>query len=101
MSLTTSTTLASTDGGKHYYYTLSNTPTITIPASTVTNFATGTAINIVNQGTTNINISAAAGVTLYLAGNSTPGNRVLATYGVATLQKVASDTWFVVGVGLT
>jgi hypothetical protein len=40
------------------------------------------------------------GVTMYYAGNSTAGNRTLASYGVATIQKVATDTWFVVGVGI-
>ena len=42
-----------------------------------------------------------SGVTLYFAGNSTAGNRTLASYGLATVQKVDTDTWFIVGVGVS
>lgn len=102
LSLTTSTALTSTDGGKHYYSLLNNNPTITVPNSGAVNFEVGTAVNIINHSASNINISTATGgVTMYLAGNATPGDRVLASYGVATLQKVATDTWFVIGVGLS
>lgn len=102
LSLTTSTTLTATDGGKHYYSLLNNNPTITVPNSGAVNFEVGTAVNIINHSASNINISTATGgVTMYLAGNATPGDRVLASYGVATLQKVATDTWFVIGVGLS
>ena len=73
---------------------------LTIPNNSTTAFATGTAINIVNQGTGNILVNAASGVTLYLAGNSTSANRTLTSYGVATIQKVASDTWFIAGAGI-
>jgi len=99
--LTTSTTLALSDSGKHYYSTLSSTSTITIPTNATVGFNVGTAINIVNQGTASITISAASGVLLYLAGDSTAGNRALASYGVATLTKVATNTWFLTGVGIT
>lgn len=101
LSLTGSATLAATDGGKHYYSTSSSAITLTIPPNSSVAFAIGTAINIVNQGTAAITIAQGSGVTLYLAGNSTSGNRSLASYGVATLQKVATNTWFVVGVGLS
>lgn len=95
------TTLALSDAGKHYYSTLSTGNTITVPNNTSVTFSTGTAINIINQGTGTITIAQGVGVTMYLAGNSTSGNRTLASYGVCTLQKVATNTWFLVGVGLT
>jgi hypothetical protein len=101
LSYVGSTTLAASDGGKHYYSTLGTNTTLTIPPSTATNFAIGTAVNVVNQGTGTITITQGLGVTLYLAGNATSGNRALGAYGVATIQKVAGDTWFVVGVGLS
>jgi hypothetical protein len=63
-------------------------------------FATGTEIGIVVQSTGNILVNATGGVTLYMAGNSTAANRVVGSYGMATLMKVASDTWFINGTGV-
>jgi hypothetical protein len=90
-------TFALTDAGKHYYSTASSTTTLTIPTNASVAFATGTAIGFVNQGTGNITIAAAAGVTLYLGGNSTAGNRTVTTYGIGSILKVATDTWFITG----
>lgn len=101
ISFTGNATIAATDGGKHYYSTLSTANTLTISNSATTNFAIGTAINIINQGTANILVNAASGVTLYLAGNSTAGNRVVSSFGMATIQKVATDTWWIVGPGVS
>jgi hypothetical protein len=95
------TTLAATDGGKHYYSTTAGNFTLTIPNNSTTSFATGTAISIVVQAAGNILVNAASGVTLYLAGNSTAANRVVGAYGMATLMKVASDTWFINGTGVS
>jgi hypothetical protein len=36
-----------------------------------------------------------------MAGNSTAANRVLGTYGMATLMKVGTDTWFINGTGVS
>jgi hypothetical protein len=63
-------------------------------------FGNGTAISIVNQGTGNITVANAAGVSLYLAGNSTAGSRTLTSYGMATLIKVQVNTWFINGSGV-
>jgi len=93
-------TTALSDAGKHYYSTSSSALTLTVANNATVAFSTGAAINIVNQGTGTITIAPGSGVTLYLAGNSTAGSRTLASYGVATVQKVATDTWFLVGVGL-
>ena len=101
LAFTGNTTIALTDAGKHYYSTLSTANTLTIANNATVGFATGTAINIINQGTGNITIAQGTGVTMYLAGNSTSGNRTLSSYGMATIQKVATDTWFIVGVGVT
>jgi hypothetical protein len=100
VSFSANSTLALTDAGKHYYSTSSSSLSLTIPNNASTSFAVGSAINLVNQGTGNITITQGSGVTLYLAGNSTSGNRIVTSYGLATMQKVATDTWFVVGVGL-
>ena len=39
--------------------------------------------------------------TLRLAGTATTGARTLAGYGMCTLRKVATTTWFAAGAGLT
>jgi hypothetical protein len=88
-------TLASTDGGKHYY----GSGIITIPTNSSVPLAIGTAILIIASNSTSIN--AAGGVTLIQAGTGTAGNRALAQYGEASLVKVATDTWYISGVGIT
>jgi hypothetical protein len=93
-------TLALTDAGKHYYSTTAGNFTLTVPTNANAAFATGTAISIVVQAAGNILVNAAAGVTLYMAGNSTAANRVVGGYGMATLMKVATDTWFINGTGV-
>jgi hypothetical protein len=93
--ITTFTTLVADAGGKHYY----GSGTITIPASGTLNFAIGTAILIIASASTTI--SPAGGVTLIQAGTGSTGARTLAQYGEASLVKVASDTWYISGVGIT
>ena len=94
-------TLALTDAGKHYYSTTAGNFTLTVPTNANVGFATGTAVSIVVQAAGNILVNAASGVTLYMAGNSTSANRVVGGYGMATLMKVASDTWFINGTGVS
>lgn len=101
ISFTGNTTMALTDAGKHYYSTLATANTLTIPNNSSVAFATGSTINIVNQGTGNITVAQGVGVTMYLAGNSTAGNRTITSYGLATITKVATDTWFIVGAGVS
>ena len=93
-------TIALTDAGKHYYSTSAGNFTLTVPNNATTSFATGTAISIVVQSTGNVLVNAAAGVTLYMAGNSTAANRAVSNYGMATLMKVATDTWMINGTGV-
>jgi hypothetical protein len=94
-------TIATTDAGKHYYSTLSTGNVLTIANNASQGFQVGAAITIVNQGSGNIIIAQGSGVTLYLAGNSTAGNRTVATFGMATIMKVATDTWFINGTGVS
>lgn len=95
------TTIALTDAGKHYYSTTAGNLTLTIPNNATTSFATGTAISIVVQAAGNILVNADTGVTLYMAGNSSAANRVVGGYGMATLMKVGTDTWFINGTGVS
>jgi hypothetical protein len=94
-------TLIASDAGKHYYGANTNPTTITIPTNANVAFGNGTAISIVNQGTGNITVANAAGVLLYLAGNSTAGSRIITSYGMATLIKVQVNTWFINGTGVS
>ena len=94
-------TLIASVAGKHYYGANTNPTTITIPTNANVAFGNGTAISIVNQGTGNITVANAAGVLLYLAGNSTAGSRVITSYGMATLIKVQVNTWFINGTGVS
>jgi hypothetical protein len=98
---TANTTIAATDAGRHYYSTLSTGNVLTIANNASQSFQVGAAVSIINQGTGNITVAQGSGVTLYLAGNATSGNRTVATFGMATLIKVATDTWFINGTGVS
>jgi len=100
VSFTGNATISTTDAGKHYYSTLSTGNVLTIANNASQGFQIGSAITIVNQGTGNITVAQGSGVTLYLAGNATSGNRSVATFGMATLIKVATNTWFISGAGV-
>jgi hypothetical protein len=100
VGFTGNTTIATTDAGKHYYSTESSNYTLTIANNASQGFQVGAAITVVNQGTGTISIAQGSDVTLYLAGNATSGNRTVATFGMATIIKVATDTWFISGAGV-
>ena len=97
----TSFTIALTDRGKHIYTANGTSQTITIANNASVAFPVGTAISIVSQGAGTITVARGAGVSLYLAANSTSADRTIATYGMATLLKVATDTWFINGAGVS
>jgi len=89
------------DNGKHIYYT-GGAATITVPNDSGTTggaFPIGATIIIINNGSTNLTIT--NGGTMYQAGTNNTGNRTLQAKGIATLIKVAADTWFITGSGLT
>jgi hypothetical protein len=100
VSFTGNATIATTDAGKHFYSTQSTDYVLTIANNASQGFQVGAAITVVNQGTGNITLAQGSGVTLYLTGNATSGNRTVTTFGMATLIKVATDTWFVSGAGV-
>ena len=63
-------------------------------------FSAGNAITIVNNSTSNISINEAGGVSMYLSGTSTTGNRTLTQKGLATIVCIASNTFIISGGGL-
>jgi hypothetical protein len=97
ISLAANTTTALTDSGKHYYSTSASNLALTIANNTSVSWPVGTAISIVNRGTANITIAGGTGVSLYLSGNSTAGNRTVTTYGMATVMNVAANIWMING----
>jgi hypothetical protein len=94
-------TLVIDDAGKHYYSTQSLPYTLTVPSNGNVAFDIGTAISIVNQGSGTMTVAGQAGVSLFYAGNSTASSRTLSSFGMATLIKVATNTWFINGTGVT
>jgi hypothetical protein len=92
-------TLALTDSGKHFYDTSTAPITITIPTNANVAFPIGTVVSAVNGSTGNLIVDKGS-VTLYLGGNATSASRTITSYGVATLMKVATDTWFINGSGV-
>ena len=96
-SQSTSYTLQLTDSGQHIY--LTSTATITIPANSVTAFPIGTTISIITNSTATATVSINTD-TLYLGGVGTTGSRSVLPYGMATLIKVTSTSWYISGAGV-
>jgi hypothetical protein len=89
-------TLVLSDTAKHLYLT----GNVTVPPNSSVEFDIGTVVTVVSNATALI-IQAGAGVTLKLANSASTGNRSVASNGVATMIKVATDTWYVYGFGVT
>jgi hypothetical protein len=73
---------------------------LTIDTNANQPFIIGTAITIVNRGTGTISVSPAGGVSLYMVGNTTPADRSILSYGMATIMKVETNTWMINGTGV-
>jgi hypothetical protein len=89
----TTGTLAAADAGKYVPITAN----IAVPSGV---FTAGDAVTIFNNSTSNKTITT-SGVTVFLAGTSTTGNRTLAQRGLATLLCLGSNNFVISGVGLT
>ncbi len=64
-------------------------------------FAANDVFSIWNNSASNQTITQGAGVTIYLVGTATTGNRTLAQRGLATVYCVAANTFVISGGGLT
>jgi hypothetical protein len=93
---TTSGNLALGDSGKHVYVSSG----VTIPPNSSVPFEIGAVITVVSNATS-LTITQGSGVTLKWANSASTGNRTLASNGIATCLKVATDTWYIFGIGLT
>jgi len=85
------TTATAGDVGKQLYVGA----TTTIPSGV---FTAGDHFLIINSTSGSITITQGAGTTLRLVGTATTGSRTLAAYGVATVNCVGSETFYVSGV---
>lgn len=98
----TSFQFAQADAGEHFYSTNAGATNLTIPTNATAAIGVGSAFTVVNNGTTAITIIS-TGTTVYKAGTSAAwaSGGTLAVRGMATFMKVATDTWFVSGSGLS
>lgn len=90
-------TLELTDRGK----SIDTTAAVTVPDNATVAFPVGAVVMVNNMSSASISISAAAGVTLRLAGTAATGARTLAQYGSAHLRKVGVNEWRAGGSGLS
>ena len=77
---------------------INTTAGVTVPQG---QFSAGDAVTIYNGTTSDIIITEGSSVTMYLAGSSTTGDRTLAQKGVATVLCVGTDTFTILGGGLS
>lgn len=89
----TSNTLIISDDGKLVKVNNSSSNTIEVPLSASVAFPVGTEITIMQTGTGQTTITAAAGVTV----NSSNGLKLRAQWSSATLIKIDTNIWVVVG----
>jgi len=94
-SQSSSYTLQISDIGKHV--SISGVG-VTVPASV---FGAGDAITIYNNSASSQTITQGSSVTMYQAGTSNTGNRILSQRGVCSLLCVGINTFVISGAGLT
>lgn len=95
-------TLVAGDANKHIYKSNTSAYAWTVPANASVAFPIGTTVTMVNGGASGaVTITRDTGVAILLAGDGTDSNKTLAAYGVATLLKVATNTWYVSGAGVS
>lgn len=71
---------------------------VTVPGNV---FTAGNNITIYNNSAASQTITSGLGITMYLAGTATTGNRTLSQRGVATIICVAAQTFVISGSGLS
>lgn len=93
----TTYTFVLTDNGKLVTASNASAQTYTIPLNASVAFATGAQINIISIGAGQVTIQGTGGVTVASTGATATAPKLRAQYSSATLIKVATDTWYVVG----
>jgi len=93
----TTYTFVLADNGKLVTASNASAQTYTIPLNSSVAFATGAQINIIQIGAGQVTIQGTGGVTVASTGGTSTAPKLRAQYSSATLLKVATDTWYVVG----
>jgi hypothetical protein len=87
----TTYTLAAADAGKLVTLNNGSAITLTVPTNAVTPFAIGTTIDLAQLGAGQVTVSSSATL------RSTPGAKLRAQFSGASLVKIATDEWLLVG----
>ena len=93
----TTYTFVLADNGKLVTASNASAQTYTIPLNSSVAYATGAQINIIQIGAGQVTIQGTGGVTVASTGATATAPKLRAQYSSATLIKVATDTWYVVG----
>jgi hypothetical protein len=95
----TSDTLVVTDAdNKLITYSNTGTTTITVPAFTDVAMTTGSVVNVIKIGSGGtISIIQGSGVTLASSGATSTNPVITGQYRAASIIKVSTDSWYVVG----
>lgn len=94
-------TIAVSDEYSLVYSQNSGAQVINVPTYASVGIGIGAVIPIINDGSANISLTPAGGVTLKLAGSASTGTRTIAPNAQATLVNVGTDRWFVSGAGVS
>ena len=92
---TTARTLILTDEGSFILTTNGSSTTVTIPTSASVAFPIGTEIDLLQKGAGELTIEGGTGLTLN--GVSAGSTAITAQWGGATIKKIATDEWVIVG----
>lgn len=81
------------------FVTMTNTASnsVTIPSNASVPFPTGAQITIQQRGIGQVTIRGAGGVTVDSTGGTPSAPKILAQYGAASLVKLSTDAWTVIG----
>jgi hypothetical protein len=95
----TSDTLVVTDAdNKLITYSNTGTTTITVPAFTDVAMTTGSVVNVIKIGSGGtVSIIQGSGVTIASSGAISTSPVITAQYKAASLVKVSTDSWYIVG----
>jgi len=100
--LSSNITLSAALNGGHLYKSNTSTYDVAIPTNATLALPIGFNVTIINDGSSgNITVTPAGGVTQRMAGSATAGSRTIAAYGQATLLKVGTNTWRIIGQGVS
>ena len=93
----TTYTFVLSDNGKLVTASNASAQTYTIPLNSSVAYAVGAQINIIQIGAGQVTIQGAGGVTVASNGATSTAPKCRGQYSAATLIKVATDTWYVIG----